>query len=398
MCSSLKNITLPEGIKSIDYYTFSSCCRLRSITLPQGVTSIGDYAFKECNKLSSVIIPQRVTSIKQYTFYNCSSLTSITIPNSVTSIGSSAFKGCYRLVEVINKSSLNIKKGSNDFGEVGYYAFAVKNSGESSIVNKDGCLFYTYDNINYLVGYIGNETSLVLPNDYNGESYVINNYAFYNCRNIASITIPNSVTSIGELAFYNCERLIEVINKSSLNINKGGYDYGWVGCYALEIKNSGESSIVNKDGYIFYTVDNINYLVGYTGNETSLVLPDNYNGESYVINDYAFYDYDSIISITISNSVTNMGHSVFRGCNNLTSVTLPEGITSINYKAFSECRSLTRITIPDSVTSIGQSAFYYCYNLTDVYYKGTESEWTNISVSDNNDYLANATKHYNSQN
>ena len=110
-------------------------------------------------------------------------------------------------------------------------------------------VFYINEGINYLIAYKGNDTSLELPDSYNGEFYVINEYAFSNCKNLISVEIPTSVTSIGYYAFSNCSnlitvfigknvtsiedyafvacyKLVEVINKSSLNIEKGTMAYG----------------------------------------------------------------------------------------------------------------------------------------------------------------------------
>ena len=81
-----------------------------------------------------------------------------------------AFYGCYKLVEVINYSSLNITKGSSSNGYVAYYALNVKKGGSSEVVNQDRYLFYTYDSVNYLFGYVGTETELTLPNNYNGQN------------------------------------------------------------------------------------------------------------------------------------------------------------------------------------------------------------------------------------
>ena len=177
-CSGLTSVTIGNSVTSIGDYAFENCSGLTSVTIPDSVTSIGNYAFYGCSGLTSVTIPDSVTSIGNYAFYGCSGLTSVTIPNSVTSIGNYAFDGCYKLVEVINKSGLNITKGNRDNGNIAYYALSVKKDGTSDIVNKYDYLFYTYDNVNYLVAYVGSNTGLTLPDDYNGQNYEIYKYAF----------------------------------------------------------------------------------------------------------------------------------------------------------------------------------------------------------------------------
>ena len=144
---------------------------------------------------------------------------------------------------MINDSSLNITAGSSSYGNIGYYAKEV-HTGESKIVNVGDYLFYTYDGANYLFGYIGTDTELILPENYNGEDYVIYNSAFYYCTSLTSVVIGDGVTSIGDRAFNVCPKLVEVINNSSLNIVAGSSDYGYVGYYAKEV-HKGESKIVN---------------------------------------------------------------------------------------------------------------------------------------------------------
>ena len=145
----------------------------------------------------------------------------------MTSIGNEAFRGCYKLVEVINKSGLNITKGSSNNGYIASCALNVKKDGTSDIVNKEGYLFYTYDNVNYLVAYIGLNTDLTLPDDYNGQNYKLNNYAFYNCSGLTSVTIPDSVTSIGDSAFCDCSGLKNITYTGTIanwkNIAKGAW-------------------------------------------------------------------------------------------------------------------------------------------------------------------------------
>ena len=354
---NLESVTIPNGVTSIGSSAFNNCSNLISITIPDSVKSIGDYAFERCSSLTSITIPDSVKSIGVYAFERCSSLTSITIPDSVTSVGRFAFYNCNSLLEVINKSSLNIIKGSTGNGYIGYYALNIKTEGTSDIVNINDYLFYTYDNVNYLIKYIGNDTELILPESYNGKSYEIYKYSFYKCSSLTSITIPDSVTNIGDGAFSGFYSLVEVINKSSLNITKGSTDNGCIGYCALNIKTEGTSDIVNINDYLFYTYDNVNYLIKYIGSDTELTLPESYNGSSYEIYKFAFYNNDKITSVTIPDSITSIGDYAFYGCSCLKSVLLPA-----------------------SVTSIGDSALNRCNILRTIYYNGTIENWINISA------------------
>ena len=314
-CTSLTSVTIPDSVTSIVEGAFEDCTSLtgiwvaegnshyssdesgvlfnkdkttlvqcpgafREYTLPDGVTSIGGSAFEKCTSLTSVTIPDSVTSIGDNAFYGCESLTSVTIPGSVTSIGTWAFSYCTSL------TGIWVAEGSSHYSS----------DASGVLFNKD-------------------KTTLVqCPGAF------------------ATYTIPNSVTSIGELAFSYCESL------------------------------------------------------------TSVTIPDSVTS----IGDKAFYGCESLTSVTIPNSVTSIGDDTFRGCISLTSVTISDGVTSIGDQAFDYCESLTSVTIPDSVTSIDWYAFGNCTSLTDVYYAGSEAQWKAISISPNgNDDLLNANIHYN---
>ena len=335
-------ITIPSSlggypVTSIGNFAFEYCSGLTSITIPDSVTSIGEFAFWSCDGLTSVTIPNSVTSIGDYAFLYCSGLTSVTIPNSITSIGNGVFSGCNKLVEVINKSSLSISKGSSSYGYVAYYALDV-HSGESKIVNYNDYLFYTSEGVNYLLGYVGTATALTLPNNYKGENYKIYNYAFYGCRGLTSVTIPDSVTSIGDYAFSFC------IGLESFIVDSNNPSY-----------KSVNGLLLSKDGK--------KLIAGVNGD---VVIPQGVTS----IGDYAFRGCSGLTSITIPNSVTSIGEEAFSYCSRLTSVTIPNSVMSIGDSAFWNCDGLTSVAIPDSVTSIGDWAFRGCSNLKSAIFLG----------------------------
>jgi len=148
---------------------------------------------------------------------------------------------------------------------------------------------------------------------------------FYNCKNLTSIVIPDSVTSIGTNAFMSCIALPSVTLPDSVTSIGNGAFYS---CYSL----------------------------------TNIVIPDSVTS----IGDEAFNDCYSLSSATLPDSVTSIGEGAFYNCSGLTNITIPDSVTSIPNNVFFGCYSLTGVTIGNSVTSIGKSAFGYCTGLTGV--------------------------------
>ena len=402
-CSSLTSVTLGNSVASIGDFAFFNCNHLTSIAIGSSVASIGDFAFKLC-KLTDITIPNNVTSIGDTAFACCESLTSVTIGNSVESIGNYAFGSCESLSSVTIGNSVK-SIGNSAFGSCESLSSitipdSVTSIGDSAF---NGCKSLS---------------SITIPDSITS----IGDSVFRSCSGLTSITIPNSVTSIGDRAFIGCDKLVEVINKSSLNISKGSYDYGQIAYYALNVKTDGESDIMDEDNYLFYTYDNINYLLGYSGADKELTLPTNYNGKPYEIYAFAFYECNRLVNVTIPDSVTSIGDYAFEYCSELAVVTIGNGVTSIGDLVFSDCSGLTSITIPNSVTSIGDSAFSFCSGLTSVtigngvtsignwafnycdklktvFYTGTVEQWNKISISSKNNYnLSDATRYYYSEN
>ena len=196
--------------------------------------------------------------------------------------------------------------------------------------------------------------SLISINIPNSVTY-IGNHAFRGCKTLTSINIPNSVTNIGEGAFSGCKSLIIIIIPSSV-VNMNGNPFcRWNGMLYNESKEFiyEHQVLFNKDRTT---------LIAYISNDTNYIIP---NSVTYIGNG-AFRGCDSLTSINIPNSVTNIGNKAFWGCESLTSINIPTSVTHIGNSAFSFCYSLTSINIPTSVTHIGNSAFMWCDSLTSI--------------------------------
>ena len=229
------------------------------------------------------------------------------------------------------------------------------------------------------IGNAKNDTEIVIPLSICGIPVTeIGSEAFKN-GTFTSITIPDSVMSIGSDAFSYCTGLTSVTIPDSVTI------IGYAAFrYCSELTNiTIPNSVTNMSTSTFRNCTNL----------TSVTIG---NGVEE-LGSYAFAYCDNLTSVTIGNGTTRIGNSAFYNCEKLTSIMIPGSVTSIGGWTFGACESLTSITIPDSVTSIGEEAFYNCSSLTDIYYQGTEAEWANITIDESNQsVISAATIHFES--
>lgn len=197
-CPSLKFITIPNSITDIGTYAFCYCSSLKSITIPKNVTVINSNDFYNCVSLANISIPSGVTQLKDSAFSYCTSLTSITIPSSVTTLGNNVFSYCYSL-KVVNISGNVSSLSTNAFS----YCTALER------VTLPDTLTTIYSNVFKGCTALND---IIIP--YGVETFYSSNYAFSGCISLASIWIPDSVTSLGS-PFENCYGMGEYHFESS---------------------------------------------------------------------------------------------------------------------------------------------------------------------------------------
>ena len=428
-CSGLTSVVIGNGVTSIGDEAFYNCSSLTSIEIPDSVTSIGTYAFSDCSSLTSVVIPDGVTNIGNYAFADCSSLTSVVIGDSVTSIGNYAFSECTALME--------LKYNATEYAGLSSFNYAFNRVGQSgngitvtigaNVKRIPARLFCPHGNSIY----VPKIKTVIFEEGSVCES--IGAEAFYNCDNLTSVVIPDSVTSIGEYAFNGCSSLTSItIPNSVMSIRKSAF-FNCRSLTEIVIPNS----VTSIGNFAFYGCSSL----------TSIEIPDSVTS----IGSSAFAECSSLTEIVIPDRVMSIGENAFAYCSSLTEMTLPfvgtrknattassstlfgyifgtssytggteirqyysysNSITyyiptslkkvaitggNILYGAFYNCSSLTSVMLGNGVTSIGKYAFYNCDDLMSVYYAGTEEEWSAISIGAYNTPLTNATRYYYSE-
>jgi len=402
-CKSITSFTVPKQITSIPSSMFEGCCSLREVIFHDNVNIIGNEAFKDCLNLYEVKLTN-IKAIKARAFAHCRGLVSITIAGRAPTIDDEAFSLCDNVREIYDYLALDMLTFFDNPDKITLHDCQMGGEYEESIIEiVDDYIFATDENKYYLVGYIGDDTELTLPEDYRGNKYIISSCAFFYKQNISKVTIPDNVTSIEDEAFAFCYSLKEVyigngvtsIGKNAfsfcnililsigdsvteikedafyanrilkLTIGKNISDVGLLelsseltleiyNLSSLDVKSlfknakaihtslNSESILEFVNDYIFMFYENEYTLVGYIGNEVELILPESCNNKTYSINDYAF----------ASASILNP--------NKFIKVTIPNGVTHIGKIAFGSCAYLKEIVLPESITYIGDAAFSGC--------------------------------------
>jgi len=309
---------------------------IKTVSLPEGLTRIGAFAFRylysnvHYDHLKSITIPNSVTSIGAYAFWCCDSLITITIGSNVAHIGAEAFQYCDNLTTVYTTMDI-----------AHWCAIDFEDETSNPLCNAQL----------YVNGQVID--ALTIPNTVTS----IGNWAFANCKSLMSVSIPSSVMYIGTDAFKNCPRL------TSIYVASGNANY----CSQDDVLFNKEQSLLiqcpaHKQGA--YTIPagvidiRENALLG-CHNLTAVAIPDGVVN----IGDRAFYDCINMTAVSMGNNVENIGDDAFNSCISLVTIEIPNSVRHIGKTAFSGCSSLQTINMSDSVSFIGGWAFAACPSL-----------------------------------
>ena len=299
-------VVMEDGITDIGEYAFAECTDLTGITFPVTLKNIGNYAFYKSKLSANITLPQKVMTIGTYAFSGVSALSEVSMPDSVQTIGTKAFDSnvsvtiYYRLGEICN----DLFKGQ-----------LVKGI------------------------FVGDEI------------YSIGNNAFANCTNLAELSLPDTISTVGSGCFASSNNIVLTIRTVDGKIDNEVFRGKLSTISTINLDNS------NIGDYAF--ADNVN-LKNVTISSTSEIAT------ITSVGDHSFEGCTSLSKLVLPATVNNIGSHAFYGCTSLTSINIPNGVTQIKPYTFYNCSSLMSMILPQTVSSIGEYAFYGCADMASI--------------------------------
>lgn len=310
--NGIEELTLPNSLTTIDYFTFSNNKNLKTIHFGTGLKEIAYGAFKGCSALENLdLSTSNIENIKSYAFSDCTSLTSVKFPSSLRQIYGNAFSKTPALQAVTFNDGLD-GIGSSAFSDSGLKTVTLPNS----------------------LTYLGD-------------------YAFSNCKDLASISIGTGITEIPYKCFTGCNALTSVdLPEHVTSIGGGAYSY----CNGL-VSITLPSSIQAVGASAFASCSNLE----------EVVIPDNVT----TLGEKAFQYDKKLKHVQIGKGVATLEKDLFNSCESLSSVELSEGLTAVKAFVFQYCSSLKSVTFPTTLKTLSNSTSFG-WSPDSLYFLGTQ--------------------------
>jgi len=310
--NGIEELTLPNSLTTIDYFTFAFNTNLKTIHFGTGLKEIAYGAFKGCSGLENIDLSTfNIENIQSFAFSQCTSLTSVKFPSSLRQIYGSAFS------ETTALQAVTFNDGLDGIG--------------SSAFSGSGL------------------TTVTLPNSLT----YLGDYAFSDCKDLASISIGTGITEIPYNCFTGCNALTSVdLPEHVTSIGGGAYSY----CNGL-VSITLPGSIQSVGASAFASCSNLE----------EVVIPDNVT----TLGTGAF-QYDSKLKyVQIGKGVATLEKDLFNSCESLSSVELSEGLTAVKAFVFEDCSSLKTVTFPSTLTTLSESTSFG-WSPESLYFLGTQ--------------------------
>lgn len=394
-CTALTTVVLPSSLEEMTEYTFYQCTNLKTVSLDTAnskLTKIGQYSFAYCEKLTGFDIPSSLKELEEGVFFRCSSLKKIIIPDTVEKIDRSAFYECTNVIEI--KIPGTVKEAS-DIALVGcekvitaelpismvtlanlqrsddLETLVIVDDGSTELPDKDALnekkklkKVVFPDSLTSIPRAFCRSASALEEVKLPANLKIISNASFSECTNLKTIDLPDTVTEIGAFAFADCTSL------KDFTIPDGIKSIGEEAFY-----NSGITSLVVPESV--ETIDKLAF--SHMANLTNATFPAGcgitfsdcknlktakITGNPTVIDNYMFYECSQLTDFEIPGSVKKIGYAAFYNTA-LKEAVIPASVTEIDDWAFGECQNLEKAVLPDGLKSVGGAAFYECPELTD---------------------------------
>ena len=433
-CSSLTSVTIPSSVISIGYGAFADCTALTSVSIPSSVMYIGSEVFDgtalyndASNWVDNVLyvdnclisttqdlggtynIAEGTRVIAESAFLGCTYLTSITIPSSVVNIGPRAFSSPLHLTDIQVESGNTAYLSENgilynaDQTVLLCYPGGKKDRTLTIPANVRSFGYDAFDNNSYLDTIKWNAVNFT-DFSYNifpywpyvstlvigeGVEHIPAYLCHYISISLRSLTIPSTVTSVGQDAFAGCgdftvyknyslQYLPESFIENSPNLEELVYPaIGFAPLATAQLVSTKLKSLIVlyspfTDSMIFDRI--IKFLSIQKNTLTYLDIENLTANRNQYVPDNNFLDFVLLETAKLPNGFTRIGYRAFENCRVLQEFTIPASVNEIGESAFENCRMLQEITIPASVNEIYDSAFENCRSLSAVHFGGSTEE------------------------